>query len=224
MREIPVMDFPLNELDSTVVPVSGGTVIVLDHSIGINTALAINLSIPIGCVELSANIWCQLSAMETKFTLLPEWRTMEIGAALHSSPSRSVFVMWRLLGAGTLERTPDCHVTLCKHTQLGCCVLIQRLAFNSGHQRCGFQWLMMWYGPAQLGSCSLGSIAIELRLNAKSQLISEVWWSWSKGHCEGIEAFKVEISLDYYIQWDITKDVFFLRLLLPCLFFSIFLH
>ncbi len=183
------MDFPLDELDSTVVPVLGGTVIVLDHSVGINTVLAINLSAPIGCVGLSANIWCQLSAMETKFTLLPERRTMEIRAALHLSPSRSVFVMWRLRRAETLERTPDCHVTLCKHTQLACCVLIQRLAFNRGHQRCGLRWLMMWYGLTQLGSCSLGSIAIELRLYAESQLISEVWWSWSKGHCEGIEAF-----------------------------------
>lgn len=112
------------------------------------------------------------------------------------------------LRAETLERTPDCHVTLCKHVQLGCCVLIQRLAFNSGHQRCGFQWLMMWYGPAQLGSCSLGSIAIELRLNAKSQLISEVWWSWSKGHGEGIEAFKVEISLDYTTFNEILQKMF----------------
>lgn len=50
------MDFPLDELDSTVVPVLGGTVIVLDHSIGINTVLAINLRAPIGCVGLSANI------------------------------------------------------------------------------------------------------------------------------------------------------------------------
>ncbi len=38
------MDFPLDVLDSTVVPVLGGTVIVLDHSVGINTVLAINLS------------------------------------------------------------------------------------------------------------------------------------------------------------------------------------
>lgn len=50
------MDFPFDELDSTVVPVLGETVIVLDHSIGINTVLAINLTTPIGCVGLSANI------------------------------------------------------------------------------------------------------------------------------------------------------------------------
>lgn len=202
------MDFPFDELDSTVVPILGETVIVLDHSIGINTVLAINLTTPIGCVGLSANIWCQLSAMETKFTLLPERRTMEIRAALHSSLSRSVFVMWRLRRAETLERTPDCHVTLCKHAQLACCVLIQRLAFNRGHQRCGFRWLMMWYGLSQLGSCSLGSIEIELRLYAESQLISEAWWSWSKGHCEGIEAFKREISLDYATFNEILQKMF----------------
>lgn len=38
------MDFPLDVLDRTVVPVLGGTVIALDHSVGINTVLAINLS------------------------------------------------------------------------------------------------------------------------------------------------------------------------------------
>lgn len=123
--------------------------------------------------------------------------------------SRSVFVMWRLHGAEALERTPDCHVTLCKHTLSACCVLIQRLALNRGHQHGEFQWLMMWYGLAQLGSCSLGSIRIELQLFAKSQLISEVWWSWSKGHCGGIEiAFKMEISLNCSIYNGILQKMF----------------
>lgn len=50
------MDFPLDEPDSTVVPVIGGTVIVFDHAVWINTVLAINLTAPIERAGRSANI------------------------------------------------------------------------------------------------------------------------------------------------------------------------